>query len=172
MATQAGSTPRGGSADGWIAGIYLGGGRFLWGRFREVDAGARTCVFCQDDTAGPEALGVGESYPFMGGYWGERAELVLDEGRSWHRAEFRPGDMVRYPAEGGGQWATRSSAQAPAGGEVVPGGWDHEHCEICRQTIGAGGEPVGFVSPPDSWVCEACYRDFVVPRSLAFAKES
>lgn len=156
----------------WIAGLYLGGGRFLWGRFRDVDAEARSCSFRPDEVAQPSALSPGESYPFMESYWGRRAELVLDEGRHWHRADFKAGDMVRYPVEGGGRLSTRSSSQAPAGGEVVPGGWDHEHCEICWQRIGSGGEPEAFFSPQNSWVCEACYGHFVVPRSLAFAKDA
>lgn len=158
--------------EGWIAGLYLGDGCFLWGRFRDVDAGAQTCVFCPDETARPAALRMGEAYPFMEGYWGGRAELVLDEGRHWHRANFMRRDLTRYPVEGGGLMATQSPPQAPAGGEVVAGGWDHDHCEICWQKIGIGGEPDGFLSPPNSWVCEACYGAFVVPRSLAFAKDA
>ena len=68
--------------------------------------------------------------------------------------------------------AKRSSPHALAGGEVVPGGWEHEHCAICWQKIGFGGEPRGFFSLPESWVCEGCYGSFVVPRSLAFAIEA
>jgi hypothetical protein len=157
--------------EGWIAGLYLGGGRFLWGRFRGVDEAKRTASFYPNQVAELSALRLEDSYPFMDGYWGERAELVLNESRRWQPARFEPSDMVRFPAAGGGWMATRSSPAAPPGGEVVPGGWDHEHCEICQKKIGCGGEPDGFFSPPDSWVCEECYRSFIVPRSLAFASQ-
>src|SRR5436853_5746330 len=67
--------------EGWIAGLYLGGGRFLWGRFRDVDATAHTCSFYPDEAAELSALRPGESYPFMAGYWGDGSELVWGESR-------------------------------------------------------------------------------------------
>jgi hypothetical protein len=158
--------------ENWITGLYLGGGRFLWGRFRDVDAAARTCSFSPEHLAELSMLRPTESYPFMDGYWGERAELVLDESRSWQRAVFEASDMVLFPGPGGTSMGARSSPDEPAGGKVTPGGWDHEHCEICNTKIGCGGEPEGFFSPPDAWVCQECYNSFVVPRSLAFAHEA
>lgn len=156
--------------DNWIAGLYLSGNRFQWGRFHEVDAAKRTCSFSPDQPAELSALRPGEAYAFIDGYWGERAELVLDGGRFWQRAVFEPSDMVRFTGPGGTSTGTRSSPEAPAGGELVPGGWDHEHCEICSRKIGYGGEPSGLYSAPDAWVCEECYNSFVVARSLAFAR--
>jgi hypothetical protein len=155
--------------EGWIAGLYLGGGRFLWGRFRDIDMETRTCSFYPDQAVELSVLRPGESYAFMDGYWGKCAELVLDEARHWQRLRFKPSDMVRFRAAGG--WiGTRSSPATSPGGEIVPGGWDHEHCEICGNKIGHGGEAEGFFSPPDSWVCEECHTAFVGPRSLAFCK--
>jgi hypothetical protein len=158
--------------ENWIAGLYLGGNRFLWGRFGDVDAERRTCSFVPDQLAELSALRRHEPYAFMDGYWGERAELVLDEGRSWQRTVFEPSDMVRFPGPGGTSMGTRYSAEAPVGGQVVPGGWDHEHCRICWQKIGCGGERAGYFSSPDAWVCQECYISFVVPRSLAFARQT
>src|SRR5438477_10667651 len=34
--------------ENWITGLYLGGGRFLWGRFRDVDVASHTCSFSPD----------------------------------------------------------------------------------------------------------------------------
>jgi hypothetical protein len=62
----------------------------------------------------------------------------------------------------------RPAGAAPQGGELIPGGWDHEHCSICWETIGGGGQVAGFVSGEDDWVCGECHRHFVAPRSLAF----
>jgi hypothetical protein len=154
--------------EGWIGGLYLGAGRFIWGRFRHVDATARTCSFHPDQVGELSALRPGAQYPFIDGYWGESAELVLSERRQWQRTHLEPSDMARFPAPGGGWMATRYSQEIPTGGEVVSGGWDHEHCDICQQKIGCGGAPDGYFSPPDAWVCEECYTSFVAPRSLAF----
>ncbi len=156
----------------WIAGLYLGGNRFIWGRFCDVDAEMRTCSFSPDHPAELSALQPGKIYPFIDGYWGERAELVLDEGRSWQRTIFQPSDMILFPGPDGTSMGTQLAPDAPAGGRVVPGGWEHEHWEICWRKIGCGGESSGFLSPPDAWVCEECYNSFVVPRSLAFARQS
>jgi hypothetical protein len=158
--------------DNWIAGLYLGAGRFVWGRFHNVDAAARTCSFSPHQLAELATLHSNESYPFMDGYWGERAEVVLDEGRSWRRAVFEPSDLVLFPGPGGTSMGTSSSGDERAGGKVVSGGWDHEHCEICNRKIGRGGEPEGFFSPPAAWVCRECYNGFVVPRSLGFAHQA
>jgi hypothetical protein len=154
--------------ENWIAGLYLGGSRFLWGRFRQVDKAARTCSFHPDHSADLSTMVTGNSYPFMDGYWGERAELVLDESRIWNRLAFEASDMVVFLAAGGSSMGTRLSAGAPPGGAVVAGGWDHEHCDICQKKIGGGGESIGYFNSPDSWVCEECYNNFVAPRSLAF----
>lgn len=154
--------------ENWIAGLYLGGHRFMWGRFRDVDTETRTCSFTPDQVAELSELRPHDKYPIMDGYWGERAELVLDENRSWQLTVFEPSDMVLFPRQDGTSMGTRSSPKAPAGGQVVPDGWDHEHCDICWQKIGCGGELAGYFSPPDAWVCAECYISFVVPRSLAF----
>jgi hypothetical protein len=154
--------------ENWPGCLYLGTGRFIWGRFRDVKATERICSFYPDKAKEMTVLKPGARYRFLDGYWGQRAELVLKEGRCWERVLFEPSDMVCFPMKEGGLMGTRLSKDAPAGGEVVPGGWDHEHCDICWQTIGPGGEPYGFLSKPDKWVCEECYTNFVIPRSLAF----
>jgi hypothetical protein len=52
---------------------------------------------------------------------------------------------------------------------IVPGGWDHEHCELCNAHIDAGN--VGYCDSSEHWVCEACYARYVVPHDLAFVDE-
>jgi hypothetical protein len=151
-----------------IAGLHLDGGRFLWGRFSQVDLAVGTCSFAPDDPNELLALRAGESYPYLDSYYGERAKLVLDPARTWRQAEFRASDAVRVPAAGGGIWIIRPAGADPQGGELLPGGWDHEHCSICWERIGGGGQAAGFVSGEDNWVCGECYGCFVAPRSLAF----
>jgi hypothetical protein len=135
--------------EGHLGYIYVGNGRFIRGRFVVADPIQHTCDFLCEDPTVRGRLQEGASYPYLDSYWGDRAELVLDEGRTWQEAEFQPYDAI----------STR--------GEVLPGGWDHEHCSICWETIGCGGQAAGFVSG-DDWVCGECYRRFVVPKSLDF----
>jgi hypothetical protein len=154
--------------EGWIGCLYLGAGHFVWGRFRDVNATERICAFYPDQAAEMVELKPGTRYPFLDGYWGERAQLVLKEGQHWERLHFQPSDMIRFSVDGGGWMGARYSEDSPVGGDVVTGGWDHEHCGICWKKIGYDGEPNGFFSKPDKWVCEECYTSFVTPRSIAF----
>ena len=154
--------------EGWIGCIYLGNGRFLWGRFRQVDAVAINCIFSPDSDAESLSLCPGESYPYLDGYWGQRAELVLAEDRSWERRRFQPSDAVRYPVEGGNWLAPQATEASPPGGEVVPDGWEHEHCNICWEKIAEYAQLEGYFSEPNKWVCKQCFSNFVAPRSIAF----
>jgi hypothetical protein len=150
-----------------IAGLYLGGGRFLWGRFSGVDRTAATCEFRPDDPSELLALQPGGSYPYADGYYGERAELVLDPSRTWHQSVFHPTDSVRFRTTAG-VMETRADGANVEGGERVPCGWDHEHCSICWSKIGVGGWTVGYVDQSGEWVCEDCHGRFVEPRSIDF----
>jgi hypothetical protein len=150
---------------GWIVGLRVGD-RFIWGRFVRVDSATGAVRVQLDDATDVTALKVGESYPFIDSYWGRQAELVLDKARSWRRRAFQPVDAFRY---GGDAQRIMSKAEpGREGGALVPGGWDHEHCEVCNQTIRERGPSVGWVSEPDRWLCEGCYEKYVVPRSIEF----
>jgi hypothetical protein len=138
------------------------------GFFRDVNLETRTCAFHPEDTTTLSILRSGHSYPFIDGYWGQRAELALDARRVWERREFEKGDALRYPAPGGGFLLTKNTPDAPPGGELIRAAWDHEHCAICWQKISGEDQPVGYLSAPESWVCEECYVNYVEPRSLAF----
>jgi hypothetical protein len=150
------------------AGLILGGSRFLWGQFSRIDEVARTCSITLVRPADSSLIVPGNSYPFVDGYWGEPAELVLEESRTWNRLTFEPSDMVVLPSVGGSSVGSQLTSDVPLGGKVVAGGWDHEHCNVCGAKIGHCGAASGYFSEPASWVCEACYATFVMPRSLAF----
>jgi hypothetical protein len=126
-------------AERWLAYVYVDG-TFVRGRFMAVDASSHRCRFQPDLAQDVACIRVGEAYPFLTSYWGERAELVLLE-RPWQHARFDPSEV------------------------------NHEHCAICWETLSPESRPDGYVTPPDIWICEACHRDFVIPRSLAFIQE-
>jgi hypothetical protein len=52
---------------------------------------------------------------------------------------------------------------------VVPGGWDHEHCELCRRHINPGD--FGYRDRDERWMCETCYNKYVMRRDLSFVDE-
>ena len=126
--------------------------RSAWGRFVRVDRTANLCSFIPVETADISHFEVGRSYPYLDCYWGERAELVLDRQRSWQRTHCKPSDARRFKREDA-IWMTPASSAGAEEGEIVKGGWDHEHCAICWETLGSGGQAEGFLSPPHTWVC-------------------
>jgi len=44
---------------------------------------------------------------------------------------------------------------------LVPGGWDHEHCELCEGHVDPG--EIGFVDLGGHWLCRNCYERYVHP---------
>jgi hypothetical protein len=106
-------------------------------------------------------------WSILDAYWGERAEIVLDLHRHWHKARFRLMDAIRFRRKGS-IVMTKAEESEVAGAELVDGGWDHEHCKICWDTLGQGGEEEGYLREDGIWVCRRCYDTFVEPHSLDF----
>lgn len=151
--------------EGWGVALRVGD-QFVRGEFTQVDASSSSARVRINNAADIAALRVGESYPFIDLYWGDRAILVLDRSREWVRTTFQPVDAVeRYTEEC--RVLSKASPER-AGGRVVAGGWDHEHCEICWEKIGRLGQPIGWANARSEWLCEACYEAYLVPRSLEF----
>ena len=67
----------------------------------------------------------------------------------WQEQVFTAADAMHFDLGGLRGW-NRADHEIPEGAVetgVEPGGWDHEHCEICRAVIGARGSPVRYVDP-------------------------
>jgi hypothetical protein len=139
--------------------------RVIWGRFAKLDLAGASTEFRPENAADLRHLSANRPDPYMDDYIGERVEAVLDTTRTWQLTRFEPRDAVQY--ESG--LMTVASEGAPRGGVLVRDGWNHTHCFICRETIGEHTDPTAYVSSQFEWVCETCYRSYVVPRSIAFA---
>lgn len=137
---------------------------------------------------------VGATLYYLSPYWqGFHVWMVLDPQWGWQRAQFEASDAVADDFESqdiaivGGREVKRwtklervdkkgdSIRHYPANdnvpvsepqSRVVPGGWDHEHCELCNTHIDPGD--FGYCDPDDRWMCEACYEKYVIPRDLSF----
>jgi hypothetical protein len=118
--------------DGFI-GCLMGGSTFVFGRWNNR---GDSWAFIPDASGLLEILSPDTEWMVLDGYWGERAELVLDASRQWQNATCE--------------------------------GSDHDHCAICWETLGQGGQPNGYVSKDATWICSRCYHSYVQPQSLEF----
>jgi hypothetical protein len=98
----------------------------------------------------------------------QQAQLVEDRERTWQRADFTPSDMVLFRrGDGQGSIGRRLLPDEipPSNGEIVKGGWDHEHCQLCSTKISAaGGNPSQGYTDGKGWLCSACFDRYIAPR--------
>jgi hypothetical protein len=49
--------------------------------------------------------------------------------------------------------------------EIVKGGWDHAHCELCWESISSAGENQheGYTDGK-VWLCTSCFDKYIAPR--------
>ncbi|MBP7744759.1 MAG: hypothetical protein KA383_01415 [Phycisphaerae bacterium] len=157
----------------WIGERHLGDlllpdEQFVSGRFVNVDLQSHSAAFVPTAAEDISKLLPGMTYSRFDGYWGERAALVLDRQRRWSQRVFEPVDAVTFKRRSVTLVGKVTNQNLPEGGRVIKGGWDHEHCSICWETISPQTDPIAMFSEPDHWVCRKCYENFVVPRSLDF----
>ena len=150
-------------SDGWV-GDLLRDEVIIPGRWR---AHGHQWAFTLEKREDLDSLRSKGEWDVLNGYWGERAEIVLDTSRQWRKMRFEVSDAIEFRNEKG-RWWVRSDANESGEGKLIEGGWDHEHCAIQWEKIGEGGQPEAYFSEPDIWVCEECYNRFVTKRSLSF----
>lgn len=161
--------------EGWIICIRSSPGTFLWGRFISVDGEQKTARFVLDRQEDRFFLQPGVEYEYLDGYWGKRAELVFDRSRKWSRMEFKPTDAVEFILKDKrvrGKWGQKPMAGAESI-HRVEGGWDHEHCQICWESISQfeGDQKSGYKNQNDEWLCDRCFNSFVKQKSIDFIIE-
>ena len=112
----------------------------------------------------------GASFPTYDDSWYTRVRLVLDARVTWTRKPFvAPDAFEQDTGNGGRSWrAVEPGDEARTDGRIVPGGWDHEECELCWKRIGPGGDPDAWVTDEGRWVCVPCHVQYVEPRDLRF----
>jgi hypothetical protein len=98
----------------------------------------------------------------------EQLRLVEDTARSWVRTTFSPSDMLlirRQPGERSMGRRVRPGERPDPDSEIIEGGWDHEHCELCWAEIAASGEHQreGYTDGK-TWICVSCFNAYIAPR--------
>ena len=76
-------------SESWVEAGWLGdlrvGNRFVTGRWSQTEA---EWVFSPERASALDTIGAAREFPVFEGYWGERAELVLDESLAWSSAKW------------------------------------------------------------------------------------
>ncbi len=106
----------------------------------------------------------GNFYPFYSLWTPNQLELAQDDGRHWVRMTFENQNMIAFKLEGGGTIGRKLvEGEEIKGGNVIRGGWEHEHCELCFVTISAakGFQHDGFKDGSE-WLCQACYEKYIL----------
>jgi hypothetical protein len=88
---------------------------------------------------------------------------VLDRLRVWEKRIFQASNGLLV-----GRLLSPTDLTSTETGEIIEDGWDHEHCRIYGEKIGHGGDPIGYFSAPNTWVCQTCFSSFVETKSLDF----
>lgn len=164
----------------------------LFGDLISSDPGLRAATFITSQSVEPKAKD--QAFPYLDGYWqAYHVWMVTEPLWKWKEVTFQPSDAIaeRVPADGSTEgWIKIRKNVRPGGKErvypivsqgdsalpktnpegIVPGGWDHEHCELCNGHIDAGH--VAYVDPGDHWVCKVCYTKYVLTHDLSFLQST
>jgi hypothetical protein len=162
---------------------------------RSFDKQSRTATLAFHEKEEPGVLGLEMAY--LSSYWQAfHVWMVLDPNWGWERKQFKGTDALAEDFEakevsivegreirvwtkleparaGSGQSrlypATDQTPPVHLGPRLVPGAWEHEHCELCNAHIDA--EMFGYYDPGERWMCEDCYERYAVRHDLAFVDE-
>lgn len=139
----------------------------------------------------------GKTLYYLSSAWDPyQIRMVLDEEWGWQRVLFQAVDAIAETHHANDvsivdgrevkTWTKLSRADnhghteryAPAQDDasdsssaqkLVPGGWDHEHCELCRGHIDHGD--FGYRDNDERWICERCYDRYVKSHDLSFVDD-
>ncbi|MBN1788026.1 MAG: hypothetical protein JW806_06485 [Sedimentisphaerales bacterium] len=118
----------------------------------------------------------GEEYEFMDGYWGERAQFVLEE-TVWTKIDFKTQDCYGQRDEKTGKITVMSAPgfvppKDDKSWVLVENGWDHEHCGICWETICDKGchDQVCYINSNNVYICESCYEKYISKKNWDFTE--
>jgi hypothetical protein len=175
--------------------LLIGENDCLCTSLQTLDHETWTATLTCDVTDEPKV--VGETLAYLSPHWqAYQVWMVLDPAWGWEKKRFQGADAIaedydtgeislvggrevrvwtKVELVGGREGASRhypaNDQSLPPNSErrQIPGGWGHEHCDLCKTHI-EGGE-FGYCDPGGRWICEKCYERYVVQRDLAFVDE-
>jgi hypothetical protein len=162
---------------------------------KSLDKETRSATVTCDERNEPQL--VGATLAYLSAYWQAfNVWMVLDPNWGWKKRQFQGADAVAAdyeandisivegrevkiwtklePLEGGGGQSRHYPAAVQTGplhseSRIIPSGWGHQHCDLCKAHIDAGD--FGYCDPGGRWMCEKCYEKYVTRRDLAFVDE-
>ena len=145
-------------------------GNLVEGRFRKLNEPLKKVFFEPAETDSIPLIKKGQSWQYIDYYWGNMVAIVLDESLKWESKEFAASDAVVTEKRGDSVAAFRELLPEDDNEalEVIKGGWEHEHCDICGFTISESENPVYMATAQEDMLCLECYDNFVVKKSLDF----
>jgi len=112
-----------------------------------------------DPTNAIEAPPFGEPGEFFLTYDEVQLAVMQDKVRAWKSNRFRPSAAKHYESDEGARMRRATDGeQAQPGTNFIEGGWDHEHCLLCSESLNDGDD--GYESRGD-WLCSPCFERFV-----------
>jgi hypothetical protein len=81
----------------------------------------------------------------------------------WNHERWRPRPALVNP-NGGTVSLYRGQKYDPTKVDLVPDGWNHDHCEICCWTLHESDDEqhaIGYTNGRGSWLCSECYDLFL-----------
>ena len=111
----------------------------------------------------------GASLPWLHSYW-QAYHVAMIRNGEWQSRAFVARDALHFELGGAHGWNPVEGGlpEGAVSKGVEPGGWDHEHCEICNARIGHKGSERGYVDSDDHWLCPDCYKRWAEPRDYGF----
>jgi hypothetical protein len=143
---------------------------YVWAslRFNESDPGA--VEFTDDRDPAVSKLLVGERYTWLDDYWNAPlVEAIADETTAWRPMTFRTTDAQWFHQGDVTGWQPIGQP-LPTGAaalETQPGGWDHEHCDLCGRRIDVEAS-MYFTDPEDHRLCSQCYEKYGRRHDVSF----
>jgi hypothetical protein len=146
----------------------------LIGDIEDLNLQTGSAVFNSPDP--PSSGTQGAQLTYLCAYWqAYHIWMVIDGGSHWEKIRFRETDALSeaFTADDGRPYRKLSKMRAgeciPHAGQLVAGGWDHEHCELCNTHIDP--DDYGYTNVDGLWVCSSCFEKYIGPQDLSFVNE-
>ena len=143
---------------------------YAWANLEIQDRAAGSVVVTSARDPDIALLRVGERYIWFDDYWqAPLVEAIADEATEWRQFTFEPSDAqyFRVGDSVGWQKVGGTLQEGAVALEVKPGGWDHEHCDLCGDHIDVEN-PVAFTNSEDHFLCSPCYNRYGATHDVSF----
>ena len=133
------------------------------------DAGAVVTTDARDPDVAK--LCAGQAYTWFDDYWqAPFIEAIADETTDWRQFQFKATD-AQYFRQGDSTGWQEVGGRLPEGAVplgIKPGGWDHEHCDLCGNHIDADN-PLGYTDAEGHFLCSPCYDKYGASHKRLFS---